>query len=60
MRGYITAQEAAKRLGFEYTYFTRLLNEGRVSGAEKWQGVWLVPEDADVERLPTGPKKISK
>jgi hypothetical protein len=60
MRGYITAEEAAEKLGFEYTYFTRLLNDGRVTGAEKWQGVWLIPEDAKVERFSPGRKKVSK
>ncbi len=60
MRGYITTREAAERFGFEYTYFTRLLTEGRVLGAEKWQGVWLIPEDSEVARFSPGRKKVSE
>lgn len=56
MQGYITAREAAKKFGFEYTYMTRLLNEGRVPGALKWQRDWLVPKDAKVEKLSPGRK----
>lgn len=60
MRGYITTREAAEKFGFDYTHFTRVLIEGRVLGAEKWQGVWLIPEDAEVARFSPGRKKVSE
>ena len=60
MEGYETAREAAERLGFEYSYFTRKLNRGEIPGAQKFQQVWIVPTDATREQVerPIGrPKK---
>jgi hypothetical protein len=60
MRGYITAKEAAKKLGYEYTHFSRLLKEGNVEGAVYWHG-YAIPDDiqrGDV--TPATPKRNSK
>jgi hypothetical protein len=43
MQGYITAEEAAEQLGYDYTYFLKLLREGKVEGAEYWCG-YAVPK----------------
>ncbi len=54
--GYRTAEQAAKKFGYEYSYFTRLCREGRVKGAVKVAGVWWIP-DATREhhvRVPMG------
>lgn len=42
--GYISAAEAAARLGYNTQYFTRLLREGKVERATYWHG-YLLPED---------------
>lgn len=42
MKEYLTAHEAAEKLGYEYTYFTRLLKAGRIPGAVYWHG-YAVP-----------------
>lgn len=60
MENYETAKETAKRLGYDYVYFTRLLNAGRVPGAIKWQRVWVIPAGVtreQVERQPGRPRK---
>ncbi len=59
VENYETAKEAAARLGYDYAYFTRLLNADRVPGAIKWQRVWVVPASVtreQVERRPGRPK----
>lgn len=57
---YETAREAAERLGYDYSYFTRLLKAGRVPGAVKWSG-WMVPKDVEASevRVQPGPKRES-
>jgi hypothetical protein len=59
-KGYTDAKEAARRLGYDYTYLLKLLREGKVPGAQWWQG-YLVPEDVergDIRRgTPGRPKK---
>lgn len=52
MNGYITAREAAKRLGYDYTHFTRLLKQGKVEGAVYWQG-YAIPESIGKESIHT-------
>lgn len=56
MKGYITTEEAAKKLGYEYSYFTRLLKEGRVPGAVYWHG-YAIPKNVTREKLkPRSPR----
>lgn len=50
MQGYISAKEAAERLGYEYTHFTRLLKAGKVPGAVYWHG-YAIPEDVSRENV---------
>ena len=50
---YMIGKEAAEKLGYEYTNFTRMLKAGRVPGAKKQYGMWWVPTNVtreDVER----------
>ena len=45
--GYMTAQEAARRWGYNYDYLLRMLSQegsDRVPGATKVGGIWLIPE----------------
>lgn len=52
VEGYETAQEAATRLGYAYTYFTTMLNEeGRVPGALRWHDRWMVPTGVTREQI---------
>ncbi len=46
--GYITASEAAQKLGYRYEPFIRALRNGRVPGAKKHGRFWMVPEDSEV------------
>jgi hypothetical protein len=52
MRGYISAREAAEKLGYEYTHFTRLLKADKVEGAVYWHG-YAIPEDISREEVST-------
>ncbi len=51
MEGYESAREAATRLGYDYTFFTRKLNRGEIPGAKKFQQVWIVPTDVTREQV---------
>lgn len=42
-----TVKEAAVEWGISERRIHTLCNEGRVGGAEKVAGVWLLPKDAD-------------
>lgn len=63
MKDYMTAKEAADKLGYEYTHFTRLLKQGKVRGAFRWEG-YAVPKNVSREDIEVGhagrPKKISE
>lgn len=61
MEGYTTAREAAERLGYEYSWFTRKLSAGEVPNAFRWQRTWVVPEDVTREQVekPLGRPKRS-
>lgn len=64
IKGYITAKEAAEKLGYEYTHMARLLKAGNVPGAVYWNG-YAVPEDVRREDVKPGvppreSEKISK
>jgi excisionase family DNA binding protein len=41
----ISTAEAAKRRNVTMRYIQRLIKEGRIPGAERLSGVWLVPEN---------------
>lgn len=53
MKGYITAREAAQKLGYEYTHFARLLKAGKVPGVVYWHG-YVIPSDIKREDVSTG------
>ena len=41
-----TVPEAAQRLGLTERFVRRLANEGKLIGAEQYEGRWLIPESA--------------
>ncbi len=43
---YISAKEAARRIGVTERWIQQLCKDGKVEGAQRFggQGVWLVPE----------------
>jgi hypothetical protein len=63
MKEHITAEEAAKKLGYGYDNFLRIIREGRVPDAEWWQG-YLIPADITEKDIQTArrgrPKKTSE
>lgn len=44
VKDFLTAEQAAEKLGYEYSYFRRLLKQGRVPGAIYWHG-YAIPKD---------------
>lgn len=46
--GRLSAQEAADRLGYEYTSFLRLARQGKINRAGFWSG-YHFPDDLAVE-----------
>ena len=52
---YLTAKEAAAKLGLSYPRIRQLLRQGRIEGAVKPQRDWLIPEPIKV--LPPGRKQ---
>lgn len=53
MEGYISAKDAAEKLGYEYTHFTRLLKAGKVPGAVYWHG-YAIPHSLERKDIETG------
>ena len=53
--GWATAQEAAKELGIEQSVLRRLCIKGRIVGAEKVAGIWLIPTPVKRIRAAKGP-----
>ena len=51
----LTVREAAIELGVSYRRMYQLLAEGRVKGAKKHSGVWLVPSPVRVFQSLKGP-----
>lgn len=49
--GYVGVQAAARRLGVEIKRIYELLYSGRLSGAEKQNGRWRIPEAAIEARM---------
>ena len=45
-RGYETTKEAGKRWGVSSMWVSQLCKQGRVPGAGKIGGIWLIPDDA--------------
>lgn len=60
---YLTTEEAAEKLGYSYEHFLRLLQDGKVVGAERWDG-YAIPKDVTTFDVKVGgpgrPKKASQ
>ncbi|MFR1517355.1 MAG: LuxR C-terminal-related transcriptional regulator [Clostridia bacterium] len=54
---YLSAREAAERWGISLRYTQRLLSEGRIPGAKKYQRSWMIPVDAE---KPEDLRKVKK
>ncbi|OQB15550.1 MAG: Modification methylase VspI [Firmicutes bacterium ADurb.Bin193] len=46
MNGYISVNEASERFGVSPRRVQTLCEKGRIKGAEKISGVWIIPQDA--------------
>lgn len=51
MDGFETAEQAAKRLGFNYAVFTQKCKREEVPGATKWLDRWMIPSDVTREQV---------
>lgn len=49
--GWLTARQAADRIGYEYKWFIGLLNQGKIKRARRWQRVWVIPDDLTEEEV---------
>ncbi len=47
LKGYITAQEAAKKWGITSRQVQILCKENRISGASRMSRIWVIPENAE-------------
>lgn len=43
---YISAREAAERWGYSFRYVQKLLHDGKIEGAVKFERSWMIPEAA--------------
>lgn len=49
---WITAAEAARRLGLSRERVSRLCQQGRIRGAQKVGPIWVIPVGAEIEPPP--------
>ena len=47
MKGYLSIREAAEKWGVSQRRINQYCTEGRIPGAVKMAGVWLVPKGAE-------------
>jgi hypothetical protein len=53
---FITTEQAARRIGTTARYVQMLCKEGKVKGAKKFGGAWMVPASFKWEPQKPGPK----
>ena len=46
MKGFMTTKQAADYLGYDPDYICMLCANGKLLGAEKFSGVWSIPEQS--------------
>ena len=56
LENYISAREAADRLGVDHTRVRVYLKQNRIPGAVKHNGMWFIPVDFTVEERKHGSK----
>jgi hypothetical protein len=56
---FITTEQAARRIGTTARYVQMLCKEGKVKGAKKFGGAWMVPSGFKWTRQKPGPKPRS-
>ncbi len=56
MNNYISAKAAATKWDVSNTWITILCSQGRIPGAEKRNGKWMIP--ADISKLEDGRKRV--
>jgi hypothetical protein len=56
---FITAEQAARRIGTTARYVQMLCKDGKVKGARKFAGVWMVPAGFRWKLQKPGPKPRS-
>jgi excisionase family DNA binding protein len=57
---FITTAEAAERIGTTVRHVQKLCKEGRVAGAARFGGVWMVPSTFRWKSRKRGPKSKGK
>ena len=58
MKGYLSVRETADKWGISVRWVNQYIQEGRLSGCERFGRAWAIPEDAKKpERLKPGIKK---